>query len=55
MPKPVQVEERAAADEWQPPVLEPVQIEVPVYPEFRGVRVALLHTANTGGELEPCG
>lgn len=49
------VETGKAPEGFVEPVLEKVEISTTEYPKFEGVRIALLHTANTGGELEPCG
>jgi len=37
------------------PELERVEIPQFTYPEFKGKRIALIHTGNVIGELEPCG
>lgn len=37
------------------PDLEPVEVPQFTYPAFEGKRIALIHTGNVIGELEPCG
>ena len=50
------VEPVATADEViEEPELNPIEVPVFKYPEFTGKRIALAHTCNLIGELEPCG
>ena len=43
------------AEKVEMPELAKVDIPMFEFPEFEGKRVAIVHTCNLIGELEPCG
>ena len=44
-----------ATDEFKLPELEPVVFPEARHAEFTGRKLAIIHTGNVTGELEPCG
>ena len=54
-PEAKKVGEDANATAFQEPELKPIEIPTFEYPEFSGKKVAIVHTGNLIGELEPCG
>jgi hypothetical protein len=45
----------AAGEKVEEPELKPIEVPTFKYPEFTGKKIALAHTCNLIGELEPCG